>query len=66
MRYLLGENLSDEDYAMRNEAIVAGCQAIIQAALRVKATQEVVVRDLTNFGVPPEVALEMWKVPRFE
>ena len=51
---------------MRNEAIVAGCQAIIQAALRVKATQEVVVRDLTNFGVPPEVALEMWKVPRFE
>jgi hypothetical protein len=62
LRYLQGETLNDEDYQRRNEVLVAGCQAIIQAALKVCANQEVVIRDLTNFGVSQESALEIWKV----
>ena len=57
IRYLVGEQFDDEDFEERNETLVAACQA-----LKVNAGQDVVIRDLTNIGVSPEMAKAIWKV----
>ena len=62
IRYLVGEQFDDEDFEERNETLVAACQAIIVATLKVNAGQDVVIRDLTNIGVSPEMAKAIWKV----
>jgi hypothetical protein len=60
--YLAGENLTDKDFEARNEALVAGCQTIISAALKVNTNYDVFLRDLTNLNVPKDAAAEIWKV----
>jgi hypothetical protein len=62
LKYVTGEALDEEDFQGQNEVLIAGCQSIVSAAVKVRAGQTEFLRDLTNIKVPQALALQIWQV----